>query len=222
MKCAFCFGEANTTKLSKEHLFSVPICRAFGIDRSMAVGSFDANSGELGLVAPLDERQVKLPCTTCNSGWMGQLENDTARTLQYWMTKPEARLSTIGLAHVTRWLAKTAFVVGFSELGARKFMTNDRESVIPDYTLARSLYRGDTLNVVVGAARVNRCNTLWGAGNASLEPKGPTRISSRAVNVLALNLGELQLWSLFQLLNPTNFGCHRASRDSIRIQNGGR
>ena len=70
MKCAFCFGEANTTELSKEHLFSVPICRGFGMDRSMAVGSFDANSGELGLVAPLDERQVKLPAPPATqAGW---------------------------------------------------------------------------------------------------------------------------------------------------------
>jgi hypothetical protein len=35
---------------------------------------------------------------------------------------------------------------------------------------------------------------LWGVGNASVDPVGPDRISTRAVNVAALNLGEVQFW----------------------------
>ena len=138
------------------------------------------------------------------------------------MTKPEARLSTIGLAHVTRWLAKTAFVVGFSELGARKFMTNDRESVIPDYTLAEA-FIGVTLSMSSLGPLESIAATHFGE---------PEMHRWNQKDPLVSHLVQLTCWrstsasyncgSLFQLLNPTNFGCHRASRDSIRIQNGGR
>jgi hypothetical protein len=202
VKCAFCFGESGSTKLSKEHLFSVPICRALGIDRTGLVASFNGNSGQVEHVAPLDERQVKLPCVSCNSGWMGQLENDTARTLQSWMAKSQNRLTSTGLTHVTRWLAKTAFVMGFAELGARQFLSGGVESVNPDFTIARLLANGETPNVTVGAARTVRSTTLWGAGNPSVFPVGPTRISSRSINVLGLNLGELQLWIAIPIFEP--------------------
>jgi hypothetical protein len=41
---------------------------------------------------------------------------------------------------------------------------------------------------------------MWGAGNPSAEPTGPDRISCRSINVVALNLGALQLWVVMPVL----------------------
>lgn len=103
MICVFCLAESGTVKMSKEHLFSVPICTALGVDRTKLVASLDGNTGIIGHATPLDRRQVRLPCAKCNSGWMGQLEQDTARALRRWLTRPGSRLTTAGHSHLVRW-----------------------------------------------------------------------------------------------------------------------
>ena len=85
VKCVFCLAGSRTTKISKEHLFSKPICSALGIDRTKVIASLDGNTGEVSRPLRLDQRLVKLPCVDCNSGWMEQLERDTARTLRRWL-----------------------------------------------------------------------------------------------------------------------------------------
>lgn len=43
---------------------------------------------------------------------------------------------------------------------------------------------------------------LYGVGNPPTEPSGPNRISARAANVAAVNLGTVQLWAIVALLPP--------------------
>ena len=53
-----------------------------------------------------------------------------------------------------------------------------------------------------GLARISPGVYLYAVGNPSVEPSGPNRISSRAANVVVVNLGTLQLWAIVALLPP--------------------
>ena len=207
--CAFCLSDDKSTK---EHLLSRPICDALGVDRRTLVASLDGRNGQLGAASTLDTRAVRLPCATCNSGWMSELEGDTARTLRRWMSRPDQRLTAAGVRHLTRWLVKTAIVFGFAETDARRFMDNPTETSIPDVTTARALAAGETPpDVTIGAARVAASRYIWGAGNPTVEPTGPDRITCRAINVVALNLGALQLWVVMPVV---------ARPDELRLPRG--
>lgn len=208
VNCPFCLSDA---KSSKEHLFSRPICNAVGLDRSMLVASLDGCSSAIGPVSPLDQRAVRLPCEACNSGWMSDLESDAARTIRRWMSKSDERLTKSGVVHLGRWLVKTMVVLGFSESGSRQFMDKPTQTAIPDITTAKKIAAGSVPDgVVAGAARVNDSSMLWGTGNPTVVPSGPDRISCRAVNVAAFNLGSLQLWVAVPLVAP----------DSLRLPKG--
>ena len=208
MKCPFCLADG---KLSKEHLFSRPICDAFGIDRSTLVASVDGMSGDVNRIGRLHERSVRLPCETCNSGWMSRLEQDTSRTLKRWMSHPDETLTRSGLGYVTRWLAKTAIVLAFGEVDARRFLSTPTETAVPDITTARAVAEESSLDhVYVGAARTDNPGFLWGTGNSTVLPTGPDRISSRAINVAAITLHFLQLWIVMPIIRP----------DQIRLPKG--
>ena len=200
VNCPFCL---ETSKTTKEHLFSQPICDAVGIDRSMDVASYDQNSGELGPIVPLDQRSVRLPCEGCNSGWMNDLEVQTARTIRRWMSKPNSPLGHSGYEGVMRWLIKTAVVLGFSEGGSRRFMEMPTDVAVPDITTAKAVRKGVVPDHVKGgAAKVGDSRYVWGTGNGTVSPTGPDLLNSRAVNVTALNLGQLQLWVAIPIVKP--------------------
>lgn len=59
MNCPFCLSDQ---KLTKEHLFSRPICNALGVDRATLVKSVDGRNGDVGVAVPLGERSIRLPC----------------------------------------------------------------------------------------------------------------------------------------------------------------
>lgn len=199
MKCPFCLSESKRTK---EHFFS-QLCDVFGIDRSTSVGSLHARTGELGHVVPLGERSVRLPCETCNSGWMNVLEHEAAAALGRWITGPEATLTEHEVWVVRRWLANTAIVLAFGEIDARRFIEFPTETAIPDITTAKAVMKGEPLDGVhVGAARTTGSPYIWGVGNPTVTPSGRDQISCRAVNVAALNLGTLQLWAVIPVLRP--------------------
>jgi hypothetical protein len=143
---------------------------------------------------------------------MSDLEGDAARTLRRWMSRPDQRLTAAGARHLTRWLVKTAIVFGFAEIDARRFMDDPTETSIPDITTARALAAGETPpDVTIGAARVAASPYIWGAGNPTVEPTGPDRVSCRAINVVALNLGVLQLWVVMPVV---------AQPDELRLPQG--
>ena len=200
MRCPFCL---SAEPLSKEHLFSKPICDALGVDRSMLVASLDGNTGEFRHYSVLDRRSVRLPCERCNSGWMSELERAAARRLRRWLANPDERLTKAGLQDLTRWLVKTAIVLGFAEVDARRFMSSPTETAIPDITTAKALAAGVTPDHVhVAAARTNNGRMVWGAGNPTVQAAGPNRMSSRVINVAAFNLGPIQLWAIIPIIPP--------------------
>lgn len=196
--CPFCFEEESP---SREHLFSQPICDALGLDRETVAVSYDANSGVAGVPVPLSQRTVKLPCSSCNSGWMSQLEVDTGSVLAGWVGNPRKPLGEDGVDVLTRWLVKTLFVLGFAEGDSRHFMVSPTEIIVPDVTAAKQLIAGDRLEgVAAGAARSARANVLWALGNPSIV--APAGLSSRVVNAAAFNMGPVQLWVAVPLLQP--------------------
>jgi len=198
--CPFCL---QASKATKEHLFSQPICDAVGIDRAMDVASYDKNSGELGPILPLHQRSVRLPCETCNSGWMSELEVQTARTIRRWISNSERPLGRSGYETMMRCLVKTAVVLGFSEGGSRRFMETPTDVAVPDITTAKTVRSGVIPDHVLGgAARVGHSQYVWGTGNATVSPTGPDLLNSRAVNVTALNLGQIQLWVAIPMVRP--------------------
>ena len=200
MKCPFCLSD---DKISREHVFSKAICDAVGLDRSILVATVDRHADDIGPMSPLSQKAVRLPCERCNSGWMSDLERNAARTIRRWMSEPSDRLTKAGTLHLRRWLVKTAVVLGFSDNGARRFMNEPTEVAVPDITVAKQVAAGIVPDeVVAGAARVNETRVLWGAGNATVHPSGPDRISCRAVNVAAFNLGSLQLWVAIPVVRP--------------------
>lgn len=208
MNCPFCLSDG---KSSKEHLFSKSICNAVDLDRSMLVASLDGRTNEIGPVASLDRKSVRLPCEACNSGWMSDLERDAARTIRRWTSRPDERLTKAGVLHLRRWLVKTSVVLGFSENGSRRFLDEPTETAVPDITTAKKVAAGFVPDeVVAGVARTNDSSVLWGAGNPTVVPSGPDRISCRAVNVAAFNLGSLQLWVAVPFARP----------DALRLPKG--
>jgi hypothetical protein len=125
---------------------------------------------------------------------MRALEHEAADALRAWVDSGEP-LTPSGVSALTRWLVKTAVVLAFSENDSRRFLDRPEEAGVPAITQAKAVARGEVPELVVaGAARATGDRVLWGVGNASVDPVGPDRISTRAVNVAALNLGEVQFW----------------------------
>ena len=73
---------------------------------------------------------------------MSKLENETASVLRRWLADPEHGLGVVGVSHLTRWLVKTAIVLGFAELDARRFLAEPTEVSVPDITAARIVAAG--------------------------------------------------------------------------------
>ena len=82
-------------------------------------------------------------------------------------------------------------------------MSTPTETTLPDITTARTIAGGGVPNhVYAGAARTNGRRYVWGAGNPTVRPTGPDRVSCRAINVAAVNLGSLQLWVAIPVVRP--------------------
>lgn len=199
-RCPFCL---SLGRLSKEHLLSNPMCEALGVDRRTISVAFSENTGRIGKPLGFDDRTIRLPCRDCNSGWMSDLETETAQVLRNWRARLDRPLGDQGCRTLIRWLAKTATVLLFSEAEARRFMRSPTDAALPDITTARKLRSGDPLDhVVAGIALSTQTDLLWAVGNPSVLPRGPNNISCRAVNAAALNLGPLQLWIAMPIVAP--------------------
>lgn len=195
----FCHGMSRTG-LSKEHLLSEPVCRAFRVDRTVVAARVDGSARRVNSVARLGDTQVRLPCRACNSGWMNELENGMERLVAPWARGRRARLGEGALAVLTRWALKTHIVLGALDGGIRAFGSDKSDSkmgVIPEATRAHQLYEDNpaaVTGVTVGVARVAKSEYLWGFGNPTVIPKGPQYANARSATVTCLNLRCLQLW----------------------------
>lgn len=201
VNCPFCLK--TDTALTREHLFSVPVCRAFRIDRDdTSVGSVDVKTGEFRNLTTLARRTVRLPCERCNSGWMSQLERDMG-AIAKWLESSDP-LGDKRCMTVQRWMLKMLVVLGFADGDSRRFFDTPAEVVIPDIGAAQAAMgnRPIPTHAAFGIARTSPGIHLYGVGNPCVEPSGPNRISSRAANVAAVNLGILQLWAIVALVPP--------------------
>lgn len=195
----FCHG-ASGTGLSKEHLLSEPVCSAFKIDRKAVIGRVNGKAGSLTSMARLEETQVRLPCETCNSGWMNDLELEMKSMVAPWTRGHGPQLGGAAEKVLIRWSLKTHIVLAAIDGGTRAFgdrSTELKPSVVPEATRARKLYDGanDAADgTTVGVAQVAASNYLWGFGNPRVTPIGPTFANHRSASVSCLNLGQLQLW----------------------------
>ena len=201
MNCAFCL-EARTP-LTREHLFSVPVCRAFHIDRDQTlVGTVDEKAGGVRNLTTLASRTVRLPCERCNNGWMSQLEGDMAAVAKWLKTSDP--LGHKRCLTVQRWMLKMLVVLGFADGDSRRFLRSPTDVVVPDIGAAQAAMgqRPIPTHAAFAIARTSPGTYLYGVGNPTVEPSGPDRISSRAANVVAVNLGTLQLWAIVALLPP--------------------
>ena len=199
VSCMFCHG-ASGSSLSKEHLLSVPVCRAFKINREALIRRINGRTGVVSSTARLEETQVRLPCQRCNSGWMNELEDGMESLVAPWTRGHGGHLGGTAENVLMRWSLKTHIVLAALEGGTRAFASRSAESkpsVLPEATRARNLYAGEndaTAGIVVGVARVASSNYLWGFGNPRVLPIGPKFANARSASVTCLNLGEVQLW----------------------------
>jgi hypothetical protein len=194
--CLFCFsGEA---RLSREHLLSVPVCRGFGIDRSMMILS---PARPKAPPVPLDQIRVRIACQSCNSGWMNDLENRIENEVAWpWYRHRTTRLGTEPVLVLRAWALKSYLVWSAFSGGIRTFAGpgEPQWAVVPDPRRARLLFEGRweeaVEGVTFGLARVKPGLHLWGFGNPEVVPKGSNVPNARSAGVLGLNLGELQVW----------------------------
>ena len=197
----FCLDEVT---LSREHLFSDPICDTFGIDRSSLVAGVDTRNKRVSHAEPLATRKVKLPCKSCNNGWMSDLENDAAAVFDGF-AHHDVELSADDIAVIGRWAAKSLVALQWGELDARKFMSSPGVGAVPAVTLARQVFAGAVpKSVSIAAGSLTEPNpVIWSAGNPKVATADPEQLNCRVVNTAAFNLGRLQLWVIAPLFNPS-------------------
>lgn len=199
VKCMFCQGESGT-RPSKEHFLSIPVCRSFKLDRKAMIGRLDGKSGLVSSKARLEEIQVRLPCETCNSGWMNDLEEGMESLVAPWTRGRGPQLGREAERVLIRWSLKTHIVLAAIDGGTRAFgrlTSESKPSAVPEATRARKLYAGQddaADGAAVGVAQVASSTYLWGFGNPTVIPIGPTFANARSASVTCLNLGKLQLW----------------------------
>lgn len=69
MLCQFCFAEGHVPKLSKEHLLSKPVAKAFRLDRSGTFGHVGDLKNPI-ILTRLGDTSVRFVCEPCNNTWI--------------------------------------------------------------------------------------------------------------------------------------------------------
>jgi hypothetical protein len=195
--CLFCFSTGNLPKLSREHLLSRPVAKAFGIDRTASFLRFDPDNGDhqVGTIDGLGQRVV---CEPCNNGWMNRLE-DAMANLAPWLANGDEALGEVRTLGVRSWALKTHLILCYLAGNARNVGENEQEyAVLPNFTLARQLYESDVeaiSGLAVGLARV-RGNGSFGYafGNPTVVPVGPNYTARTAAVASIITVGGLQVW----------------------------
>jgi hypothetical protein len=195
--CLFCFSNGNVPKLSREHLLSRPVAKAFGIDRTSSFLRLDADTGDhqIGTVDGLGQRVV---CEPCNNGWMNRLE-DAMATLAPWLGDGAELLGETRAFALRSWALKTHLILCYLAGNARNVGKGDREyAVLPNFTLARQLYEGDTEAIgelAVGIARVASAGSFgYAFGNPTVTPVGENYTARTAAVASIITVGGLQVW----------------------------
>lgn len=173
MNCLFCHARPGDRALSKEHVFSKPVRRAFGIADDTTIGRVSLD-GVVSSFAKADQFQVRLPCHECNSGWMSTLEVGFVRAVQGWR-RGDARIGSRRCLSIARWALKSYIVLSAIE-GDTRSSGNPGETppwrVMPEATRGRQLRASHSAafdGVKVGIARIAESQVLYGFGNPRIE-----------------------------------------------------
>jgi hypothetical protein len=202
LNCLFC-GVAPP--LTREHLISKPVASAFGIDRTGELSTLD--DMEIVRSAPLEQLAVRLPCGSCNSGWMNDLETGMGFVAR-WMRARENGITLDTLGNLERWLLKSYIVMTAMDGGIRRFGSDDDFSMIPEATRARRLRAGgeDAFDrVAFGYGRRRRPfpnNFGYVIGNPTVRPQGPRYANCRSAGAAVFVLGLLEAWIVVPVLTP--------------------
>jgi hypothetical protein len=109
--CGFCGGSG---KITKEHIFAEWISSLLGAGRpDMTVRHSMARAGVPGKLwhANLISQTVRMPCHTCNSGWMSVLETHVAPFISPMMLdQGEVIVGLSAQVIIARWAVKIAMV----------------------------------------------------------------------------------------------------------------
>ena len=209
--CFFCHCE---TTLTREHLFSEPVARLAGVNRSSDVVAGLDGTGKVDRPpATLDRWTVRVPCRQCNGGWMARLEVETARVILRWV-RSGRRLGDEAYEAIGRWLLKTYFIMAFQDADLRRPAERGEDGVLRytakvpfEATRARHLKDGSASafdNVHFGFAGVNKESVfLTGFGNPSVTTNvWALNCRTAGVAAIALPRVELQLWVVVAPLGP--------------------
>lgn len=209
--CFFCHRDAT---LTREHLFSVPMARLAGMDRSNDVMAGLDGDGTLDHPPrTVDKWTVRVPCDLCNSGWMGGLEAETAAVLSRWI-RSRKRLGTGAFKTVGRWLLKTYFIMAFQDAGLRRPLEHGADGVLRytakvPFEATRARHLKDASDeafdrVTFGFARVqSETMILTGFGNPSVTTNAADwNCRTAGVAAVALPRIQLQLWVVVAPIGP--------------------
>lgn len=198
MNCLFCGGRERDSP-SKEHLISQPVADAFGINRDNVIASIDgwkpgSSDFEVVRMTKISDLSVRLPCRSCNSGWMNDLEQGMSAVAR-WARAGDNGLSPSAYETLLRWLLKTYIVMTAIEGGIRRFGSSTDFHLIPEATRARLLWEKSERalhGVSFGFARWPVAGSFtYGFGNPTVKPVGPNYANRRSAGALTLNLGTL-------------------------------
>lgn len=204
MNCHFCLG-ASGAPLSNEHLVSKPVADAFGIDRWGDLTSVDMATLTLGPSRPLEQLKVRIACSSCNSGWMQQLE-EGMHAVAKWVNGKSVGMTPETFQILWRWLLKTHIVLAAIEGGTRRFGKGDDWQISLPATQGRMLYDGDDSvldDVAFGFARrqgpaPNRFS--YRIENARSQHAGGQDLPIRVASVSVVSVGFLDAWTVVPLL----------------------
>jgi hypothetical protein len=203
VNCLFCGAPPPQ---SREHLLSRPVADAFGIDRSGELSMLDGVN--IVRSVSLDQLSVRLPCASCNSSWMNDLEEGMGGVAR-WMRARENGITRLTLRNLERWLLKSYIVMTAMEGGIRRFGSDDTFSMIPDATRAKLLREESDEafdRVAIGYGRRAKPfpnNFGYVVGNPTVLPRGPQYANFRSAGAAVFALGQLEAWIVVPVLAPT-------------------
>lgn len=200
MNCIFCHQRPDGRRLTREHVFSTPIRRAFDIADDTQIGRIDMDGTVLSF-ARADQFAVRLPCGRCNSGWMSSLDLQAAKSLRRWQSSGD-RLGRNQASMIMRWCLKTYIVLSAVE-GSIRTWPKDHDSpawsVMPEATRARMLAQEEEAafdGVRVGASLVKNSLRIYAFGNPKIQSPHGGITSNVSAGASFVTLGNLRLWTV--------------------------
>ena len=198
VRCLFCYLETqDAIEASYEHLLSRPVADAFSIDRNSPVARMSADLSNLRW-SQLNGVKRKCVCTTCNNGWMNQLEHGM-RSIADWVNgQDDQPLGAERDLVLRKWALKTHFLLHFIDGNAGSFLEDPTGAVVPPFTAARRMYENDNEFVTnecgVGVSLSSgSADFAWAFGHPSIQ-NPPVAGIPNFTPASILTLGRLRLW----------------------------